>query len=68
MSVDHLTPLSKGGTNDDQNLALVHRCCNEEKRNETLEEHWEWRYRRGRDKTVLTSTIVAERIKIGCWL
>jgi hypothetical protein len=27
-TIDHLVPVSKGGTNDPENLALAHRYCN----------------------------------------
>lgn len=63
-SVDHCNPLSKGGTNEDQNLALAHRSCNQKKHNKTLEKHWEYRYHRGEDEVTLTKTIIDERIKV----
>lgn len=27
-TIEHIVPVSKGGTNDPANLALSHRCCN----------------------------------------
>ena len=41
--IDHLTPVSKGGTNNLWNLCLAHAQCNKEKHNKTLDEHKEWR-------------------------
>ena len=43
--VDHLTPVSKGGSNHQNNLCLAHAQCNKEKHNKTYDEHWEWRRR-----------------------
>ena len=40
---DHMTPLSKGGADALENLALTHARCNQDKFNKTLEEHWAWR-------------------------
>ncbi len=37
-SLEHLTPLSRGGTNDYKNLAIAHLRCNCSKKNKTLEE------------------------------
>ena len=28
LHIDHIIPLSKGGTNDPDNLCLLHKCCN----------------------------------------
>lgn len=47
--IDHLTPLSRGGTDALSNLALVHRQCNFEKHNKTLKEHRAWRHKVGLD-------------------
>ena len=42
--VDHLTPVSKGGSIDNpNNLCLAHTQCNKEKHNKTYAEHLEWR-------------------------
>ena len=43
LQVEHLTPASKGGTNDESNLVLAHRKCNQEKAGKTLEEYIAWR-------------------------
>lgn len=32
-TIEHLTPVSKGGSNDMSNLALAHKKCNEERGN-----------------------------------
>ena len=31
LSIDHIRPLSKGGSNDQRNLQLVHEACNQAK-------------------------------------
>lgn len=36
--LEHKTPLSRGGTNDYDNLAIAHRSCNNKKSNKTEEE------------------------------
>ena len=43
LQVDHLTPASKGGTNDKANLVLAHRKCNQEKAGKTFDEYVAWR-------------------------
>jgi 5-methylcytosine-specific restriction endonuclease McrA len=48
-SVDHMMPLSKGGSNDFSNLHLVHKLCNTDKKEKTVREHWEWRVTSGFD-------------------
>ena len=47
LQVEHLTPLSKGGTHDTNNLVLAHRKCNQEKHGKTMREFVEWRARVG---------------------
>lgn len=37
-SLEHLTPLSRGGNNDFSNLGVAHRVCNKQKFTKTLEE------------------------------
>ena len=37
-SLEHLTPLSRGGTNDYGNLGIAHRSCNSKKFSMTMEE------------------------------
>lgn len=39
LTLDHLMPRSRGGADDITNLRLVHRKCNLEKANRTLEEY-----------------------------
>jgi hypothetical protein len=48
-SVDHMTPLSRQGTNEFSNLHLVHKLCNTDKKEKTVREHWEWRVASGFD-------------------
>ena len=45
--VDHVVPLSRGGTNDRENLAGACRRCNEEKLDSTPDEWRAWREERG---------------------
>jgi 5-methylcytosine-specific restriction endonuclease McrA len=49
-SVDHMIPLSKGGSNDTSNLHLVHKLCNTDKKDKTVLEHWRWRVESGFDE------------------
>ena len=44
--IEHLTPLSRGGTNYARNLTLSCMNCNREKTNKTLEEYCKWREER----------------------
>jgi len=37
-SLEHLTPLSRGGTNNYDNLGIAHKKCNYKKHTMTLEE------------------------------
>ena len=37
-SLEHKTPISRGGTNEYSNLAVAHRLCNSKKRTKTMEE------------------------------
>jgi len=43
LQVEHLTPVSKGGSNEEFNLIMSHRQCNQEKANKTLLEYLRWR-------------------------
>ncbi len=45
-SLEHLTPLSRGGTNDVSNLDISHKRCNSKKNTKTLKE-WECVYAKG---------------------
>ncbi len=49
-SLDHLTPLTRGGTNDYSNLAIVHLKCNHRKYNKTLNEWKDIKYATIRDR------------------
>jgi len=40
-SLEHLTPLSRGGSDDLYNLGIAHRKCNHTKVNKTLDEWFE---------------------------
>jgi hypothetical protein len=52
-SVDHKTPLTRGGSNRSSNLHLVHRLCNTDKKEKTVWEHWEWRVQSGFDTELI---------------
>lgn len=54
---DHVRPLSRGGDNSLQNIILTHVQCNREKHNKTLQEHWDWRFRIGRDRVHLRTLL-----------
>lgn len=45
--IEHLTPISRGGSNNIQNLTLSCSKCNKEKTNKTLSEYQSWRVERG---------------------
>lgn len=45
--VDHMTPLSKGGTNDIGNLVLACFQCNAEKHAKTANQYFLWRFMHG---------------------
>lgn len=44
--IEHLTPLSRGGSNNPSNLTLACPECNKEKTKKTLKEYLEWRKER----------------------
>jgi 5-methylcytosine-specific restriction endonuclease McrA len=56
--VEHLKPLNKGGTNDEQNLVLAHSKCNQEKHGKSFPEYVAWRERVG----LARSTYCSEKI------
>ncbi|MDP5277200.1 HNH endonuclease [Chengkuizengella axinellae] len=43
LEVDHMMPISRGGSNDLSNLTTSCRRCNRQKRDKTVEEFKEWR-------------------------
>lgn len=43
ITIDHLTPYNKGGTNDIENLVLCCRSCNSTKGNKTEKQFKEWK-------------------------
>ncbi len=47
LQVEHLTPAVRGGTNDEANLVLAHRKCNQEKAGKTMNEYLAWRQKVG---------------------
>lgn len=56
--VDHMTPVSRNGTNLRTNLTLACRTCNRDKHNKTAAEFFAWRRRLGlsvREDTASTS-------------
>lgn len=46
LEVDHVVPISKGGTNEIENLTTSCRRCNRQKKDKTLTEFLEWRNRK----------------------
>ena len=44
-TIEHLTPIARGGRHDLDNIAFAHWSCNSQKRDRTLEEYREWRER-----------------------
>lgn len=45
--IEHMTPISRGGTNWPDNITLSCYQCNKEKHGKTLEEYLAWRQERG---------------------
>lgn len=43
LEIDHLTPISRGGTNDSNNLKTSCRKCNRQKKDKTEQEYLTWR-------------------------
>lgn len=41
-TIEHLTPLIRGGRHDLDNIAFAHRACNTRKQDKTLEEYRAW--------------------------
>lgn len=44
-TIEHLTPIARGGRHDLDNIAFAHYGCNAQKQDRTLEEYREWRER-----------------------
>lgn len=44
-TIEHLTPISRGGRHDIDNIDFAHYGCNAQKQDRTLEEYREWRER-----------------------
>lgn len=42
LTLEHLTPVSRGGKHNIDNTAFAHRACNASKRDKTLDEYREW--------------------------
>lgn len=53
--VDHLLPLSLGGSNSESNLVVAHRRCNKEKSGKSLADYEAWRARVGLEANSYTS-------------
>lgn len=47
-SVDHKTPISRGGTNALDNLVISCMFCNRQKKDKTEEEYYEWKREKGK--------------------
>ena len=53
--VEHLFPVSRGGTNKPSNLVLAHRKCNQEKSDKDIKEYFLWRRKVGLPLPKVTS-------------
>lgn len=42
LTPEHLTPISRGGRHDIDNIDFAHRTCNTKKEPKTLNEYQEW--------------------------
>lgn len=42
INVDHKTPVSQGGSNDEENLGLTCATCNKEKHGKSVEQYRQW--------------------------
>ena len=64
MTIDHVTPVSQGGTNDPANLTSACWPCNQEKLSFTLEEWKAWRAETGKPWPPQSKTaFIAEHIQ-----
>ncbi|MBE2894818.1 HNH endonuclease [Spirabiliibacterium falconis] len=66
--IEHLTPISRGGSHNLTNLSLACHKCNYEKTNKTLEEYIIWRKERGlkiRKVNIITEKPDQPKIKAG---
>lgn len=41
-TLEHLTPIARGGRHDIDNISFAHRSCNSQKQDKTLDEYREW--------------------------
>lgn len=62
LQVEHLRPVSRGGSNEEHNLVMSHRQCNQEKANKTMLEYLRWRRSVGLEFKKIT--VVKLRTKI----
>ena len=53
--VDHLIPVAQGGDNQEENLILTHRQCNQEKASKNFLEYIVWRERAGLARSTYSS-------------
>ena len=42
LTIEHLTPISRGGRHDIDNIDFAHRACNTKKGAKTLNEYRDW--------------------------
>lgn len=61
-SVDHMIPVTRGGGGG-ANLHLVHKLCNTDKHNKTVEEHWKWRVNSGFNSMPIGKQLLAMQVK-----
>jgi 5-methylcytosine-specific restriction endonuclease McrA len=67
--VDHVKPVSKGGSNELANLAAVHARCNQDKHGKELFDHWAWRVKVGYDDVNIghATGVATEMMKRDVW-
>ena len=62
--VAHLYPVAKGGSNEEENLVLAHQFCNQEKKDKTLLDYFQFRADSGLPKSTFYSTKIAKGLKM----